>query len=182
MAKYEKNRSTRRSTPRHPIAMASTAKSPDPMPCALTAILLPESSAPACHMRKTLFPGTFWVHAGCGCVRTVPACGVRRCGVGAWRESRYRHACGEAVPGTAGGRRTLQRRAPFQRRRHACSLRWRARGGLGDAVSSRSAGSVMRRHLGWCCVRWLFRGFCVGCRLGRTTAAACGEDTVRKGS
>jgi hypothetical protein len=44
--------------------------------------------APACHMRKTLFPGTYWVHAGCGCVRAVPACGVRRCGVGARRESR----------------------------------------------------------------------------------------------
>jgi len=86
--KYEKNRSTRRSTPRHPIAMVSTAKPPDPMPCALTAILLSESSAPACHMRKTLFPGTFWVHAGCWCVRAVPACGVRRCGVGARRESR----------------------------------------------------------------------------------------------
>jgi len=57
MAKYEKNRSTRRSTPRHPIAMASTAKPPDPMPCALASILLPESLAPACHMRKTLFPG-----------------------------------------------------------------------------------------------------------------------------
>ena len=80
--------STRRSTPRHPIAMASTAKPPDPMPCALAAILLPESSAPACHMRKTLFPGTFWVHAGCGYVRAAPACGVRRCGVGAPRESR----------------------------------------------------------------------------------------------
>jgi hypothetical protein len=64
MAKYEKNRSTRRSTPRHPIDMASTAKPPDPMPCALAAILLPESRAPTCHMRKTLFPGTFWVHAG----------------------------------------------------------------------------------------------------------------------
>jgi hypothetical protein len=70
---------------------------------ALAAILLPESRAPTCinfvsvrtikgwlvgHMRKTLFPGTFWVHAGCGCVRAVPACGVRRCGVGARRESR----------------------------------------------------------------------------------------------
>jgi hypothetical protein len=37
-----KNRSPRRSTPRHPIATASTAKPPDPMPCALAAILLPE--------------------------------------------------------------------------------------------------------------------------------------------
>ena len=42
-----KTRSTRRSTPRHPIDMASTAKSPDPMPCALSAILLPESRARA---------------------------------------------------------------------------------------------------------------------------------------
>ena len=41
------------------------------------------------------------------CVRAVPACGVRRCGVGARRESGYLYACGEAVPGTAGGRRTL---------------------------------------------------------------------------
>jgi hypothetical protein len=72
-----KNRSTRRSTPSHPIAMASTAKPPDPMPCALAAILLPESRAHGCHMQKTLFPGTYWVHAG------------------------------EAVPGAAGGRRTL---------------------------------------------------------------------------
>ena len=30
----------------------------------------------------------YWVHAGCGCVRAVPACWVRRCGVGARRESR----------------------------------------------------------------------------------------------
>ena len=45
MAKYEKNLSTRRSTPRHPIAMASTAKPPNPMPCALASILLSESRA-----------------------------------------------------------------------------------------------------------------------------------------
>ena len=113
MAKYEKNRSTRRSTPRHPIAMASTAKPPDPMPCALAAILLPESSAPACHMRKTLFPGTFWVHAGCGCVRAVPACGVCGCCVGARRETGQRHGCGEAVPGDAGGLEEWPKSAPF---------------------------------------------------------------------
>jgi hypothetical protein len=57
-------------------------------------------------------------------------------------------------------------RAPFQRRKHACSLRWRARGGLGDAVSLRSGGSDMRRRLGWYGVRWLFRGFCAGRLLG----------------
>ena len=43
MDKYGKNCSTRRSTPRHPIAMASTTKPPDPMPCALAVIPLPES-------------------------------------------------------------------------------------------------------------------------------------------
>jgi hypothetical protein len=37
--------------------MASTAKPPDPMPCALAAVLLPESLAHGCHMQKTLFPG-----------------------------------------------------------------------------------------------------------------------------
>jgi hypothetical protein len=57
-----KNRSTRRFTSRHRITMASTAKHPDPMPCALAAIFLPESRAHGCHMQKTLFPGTYWVH------------------------------------------------------------------------------------------------------------------------
>jgi len=57
--------------------MASTAKPPDPMTCALAAILLTESRAPTCHMRKTLFPGTFWVYAGCGCVRAVPVCSTK---------------------------------------------------------------------------------------------------------
>jgi hypothetical protein len=57
-AKYERRRSARRSTPRHPITMASTAETPDPMPCALAAILLPESCARGCRMQKGLFPGT----------------------------------------------------------------------------------------------------------------------------
>jgi hypothetical protein len=59
------NRSPRSSAPRHPVAMASTAKPPDPMPSsgALAAVLLPESRAHGCHMQKTLFPGTYWVHA-----------------------------------------------------------------------------------------------------------------------
>jgi hypothetical protein len=60
-----KNRSRQRSTPRHPIAMASTAKPPYPMPCALAAVLLPESRAHGCHMQKTLFPGQSpHVHGG----------------------------------------------------------------------------------------------------------------------
>ena len=45
MAKYEKKRSARRSTSRHPITMASTAEPPNPIPCALASILLPESRA-----------------------------------------------------------------------------------------------------------------------------------------
>jgi hypothetical protein len=43
MFKCEKIVSTRRSTPKHPITMTSTAKPPDPMPCALAVIPLPES-------------------------------------------------------------------------------------------------------------------------------------------
>ena len=57
-AEYEKSFTTalHAVTPRHPIAMTSTAKPPDPMPCALAAVLLPESRAHGCHMQKTLFP------------------------------------------------------------------------------------------------------------------------------
>jgi hypothetical protein len=58
-AEYEKSFTTalHAVTPRHPIAMTSTAKPPDPMPCALAAVLLPESRAHGCHMQKTLFTG-----------------------------------------------------------------------------------------------------------------------------
>jgi hypothetical protein len=41
------------------------------------------------------------------CARAVPACGVRKCGVGARRESGQRHGCGEAVTGAVGGRSPL---------------------------------------------------------------------------
>jgi hypothetical protein len=61
------------------------------------------------------------------CARAVPACGVRKCGVGARLESGQRHGCGETVPGTAGGRRTL--------------------------VGS----PCMRGRLGWCGVQWFFQ-------------------------
>ena len=143
---------------------------------------LPESrGAYACHIQKTLSPGTYWVHVGCGCVRAVPVCGVRRCGVGAERESGQWHACGEVVPGTAGGRRTLVG-SPFQRHGHVWSLSWQARGGLDDSVSSHSAGSGMRRLLGWCGVLWIFLVFCTGRHLGHSAAAAWGADTLRKGS
>ena len=81
------------------------------------------------------------------CVRAIPACGVRWCGVGARREPGQQHGCGEAVPGAAGGRRTLVE-SPFQLRRRMWALYGRARGGLGDTVSSRNAGSSMRGRLG----------------------------------
>ena len=63
MAQYEKKRSARRSTPRRPITMASTAEPPDPMPCALAAILLPASHARGCRMQRGLFPEPYWVRA-----------------------------------------------------------------------------------------------------------------------
>jgi hypothetical protein len=44
MAKYEKSFTTA-FAPRHPVDMASTAKPPDPMSCALASVLLPESRA-----------------------------------------------------------------------------------------------------------------------------------------
>ena len=36
--------------------MASTTNPPDPIPCALATVLLPELRAHGCHMQKTLFP------------------------------------------------------------------------------------------------------------------------------
>jgi hypothetical protein len=100
-----KNRSPWRSTPRHPIVMSSTAKTPDPMSCALAAVLLPELRAHGCHMQKTLFPAP---HARWGvCARPVPACRVHSCGEGGRRESDRRSGCQEAVPGTVGSRRPL---------------------------------------------------------------------------
>jgi hypothetical protein len=121
MAKYEKQLHTALHVQ---IAMASTAKPPDPMPCALASILLPESRAHGCHMKKTLFPGTYYRV----CSRAVPACGVRRCGVGARRESGQRHGCGEAVPDAAGGRCALVG-SPLQRRGHLRAVCGRACGG-----------------------------------------------------
>jgi hypothetical protein len=115
------------------------------------------------------------------CARTVPAYGVRKCGVGARRESGQRHGCGEAVPGDAGGRHTLVG-FPLHRRWHVRTVCGRSHGRLGDAVSSRSAGSGMRGRLGWCCVRCLFQGCCSGRRLRHGTGAAWRAGTLRKGS
>ena len=81
------------------------------------------------------------------CVRVVPACGVRGCGVGARREPGERHGCVEAVHGAAGRRRTLVG-SRLKRHRQMWTLYGRARGRLGDAVSSRSVGSQYALALG----------------------------------
>ncbi len=65
-----KNRSPRRSAPRHPITMESTAKPPDPIPRALASALLSRSRTHGCSVQKTLFPGsdlhvTLWL---CECL------------------------------------------------------------------------------------------------------------------
>ena len=57
-----------------------------------------------------------------------------------------RQGCGEVVPDTAGGRRTLVW-SPLQRCGNMWTLYGRSRGGLGDSVSSRGAASGMRGRL-----------------------------------
>jgi hypothetical protein len=75
--------------------MESTANPPDPMPCALAAILLPESRARLPYAENLV---SWDLLGACKvvCSRAVPACGIRKCGVGARRESGQRHGCGEA--------------------------------------------------------------------------------------
>ncbi len=81
------------------------------------------------------------------CARIVPVCGVRGCDVGARRGLEERHGCVEAVRGVAGARRALVG-SRLRRRGRAWALCGRARGGLGDAVSSRGAGSRYAWALG----------------------------------
>ena len=74
----------RRSTPRHPIAIASTTKPPDPMPYALAAILLPELRGTAAICRKSCFlgrhcvPATACVLFDCAAAWTRPGVRVAR--------------------------------------------------------------------------------------------------------
>ena len=160
--------------------MESTTKPPDPMPCALAVILLPESCAHGCHMQKGLFPDAL---RACEGVRTraVPVCGVRSCGMGDRRESGQRHGCRGAVHATADEWHPLvgslsQRGAHV---REVCE--WTCKG-LDDAVSSCCAGSGMRGRLGWCCVQWLFQGCCSGGSLRHWTTAAWRTGGLRKHS
>ena len=81
------------------------------------------------------------------CVRIVPVCGVRWCDVGARQGPGERHGCVEAVHRVAGGRRALVG-SLLRRRWRVWALCGRAREGLGDAVSSRSAGSKYAWALG----------------------------------
>jgi len=71
---------------------------------------------------------------------------------------------------------------PLHRRGSVGAVYGRSRGGPGDAVSSRDAGSGMRGRLGWCGVRCLFQGCFVGRHLGRGATAAWGAGALRKGS
>ena len=140
--------------------MTSTANPPDPIPCALDAVLLPAGVARARlpYAENPVSRGLLGTREDV-CARTVPACGVRKCGVGARRESGQRHGCGEAVPVAADDRHPLVG-SPSQLSRHVIAECGWDHGGLGDVVSSISAGSVMRGRLGWCGVRWLFQGCC----------------------
>ena len=81
------------------------------------------------------------------CVRVVHACRVRGCCVGARREPVDLRGCLKAVHSSAGGRRALVG-SRLNRRRPMWALYGRARGRLGDAVSSRSAGSQYALPLG----------------------------------
>jgi len=165
-----KNRSPQRSTPRHPIAMASTAKPLDPMSCALAAVLLPESRAHGCHVQKPLFPGPTphvrgaYVLGPClraGCAQAAWAGGGSRSdALGAGRRC--------LAPRVGGGRWSGPARGGARLGGGASA--W-ARGGPGDTVSSRGAESGMRGRLGWCGVRWLFQGCCSGDSLGPWTDA-----------
>jgi hypothetical protein len=111
----------------------------------------------------------------------LSASGVRKCGVGARLEKGQRHGCGEAVPDAAGGRRPLVG-SPLHLSGHVRSVyRW-SQGGLVDAASSSSAGSVMRGRLGWCGVQWLFQGCCSGGRVRYSTTDAWNTGTLQKDS
>ena len=81
-----KNRSTRRSAPRHPTTMASTAKPPDPIPCALVAALLPGLRAFGCRARKGWFSGHLGERPPTVCV------------VGAWAVRGVRTLSGKPNP------------------------------------------------------------------------------------
>jgi len=170
-----------RAHPSTPTASAPRAPaSGPPSPFCDQSILLPESRAPAWHVRKTLFPGAFWVHAGCGCVRAVPACGV-------WGAAWVRGGSLGSV--MRAGRRCLSQRVggvrwsgslPGTRTRVLVTLAGTCRAGHlcvfpQCGVGHASALGLVRRPVA-------ISGLLLWSLLGRTAAAACGADTVRKGS
>ena len=113
------------------------------------------------------------------CVRVVSACGVRGCGVGARREPGERHGCVEVVHSAAGRRRTLVGSRLNQR-----GPMWSCTGGRVGGWATRCLPAVrgrsMRGRLGWCGIRWLFRGFCSGGNLERSAAAVWGKSGLWK--
>ena len=139
--------SPKSSTPRHPINMGSTVKPPDPMPCALAAILLLESLAQGCHMQKTMFLG--------------PSCtaGISQCVLGPCLRAGCDHAA-RAVGGSQNddlraGRRCLTPRVggdcwsscTGRGASGGCTGAW-ARGGPNGVVNDSCAESCMRGLLG----------------------------------
>jgi hypothetical protein len=158
-----KNRSPRRSTPRHPIAMASTGKSPDPIPCALAAVLLPGSHAHCYHMQKTLFPGRAritvrgaYVLGPClraGCAHAAwTVYGSRSDSLGAGRRC--------LAPWVGGGRWSSASEQLLTAGRDWGGANAWASGGPGGAMSSRGVELDMRGRLDWCGVLWFFQVCC----------------------
>jgi hypothetical protein len=174
-----RNGSPRRSAPGHPIAIASAAEPPDPMPCSLAVVLLPGPCAHGCHVRKAVFPGPAMRAHSSVRARAVPACGMCSCCVGERRESGQRRGCGGPVHGNVHGLLLLVGSQWMRGTRVWTVYGW-TRGGLGCTVSSRCEGSGIRGLLGWCGVRWLFKGCCPGGRLRRRATAAWGAGGLRK--
>jgi hypothetical protein len=171
-----KNRSPWRSTPRHPIVMSSTAKTPDPMSCALAAVLLPELRAHGCHMQKTLFPAP---HARWGCV-----CSARACVQGTLMRRGRAEGVGSTLWVPGGGAWHSGKSEAVGLRLGApggCTSVW-SRGGPVVTVSSCGVESGMRGHLGWCSVRWLFQNCCSRGSLGPWSAAAWNVGGLQKRS
>ena len=74
------------------------------MPCAMTAILFPESRARVrLPYAESLVSGVLLGVCEGVCARAVPVYGVHKCGLGTRRESGQQRGCGETVPSTAGG-------------------------------------------------------------------------------
>jgi hypothetical protein len=124
-------------------------------------------------------------HVSGGCLARMrgSACPGRACARGALVRRTWaarpgqRHGCGGLVPDAAVGRRALVGSCSRPGARVGAVCGWACRG-LGDAVSSRCAGSGTRARWGWCGVRWLFQGCCPGGRLSHLAPFCVGDGWV----